>query len=280
VRLARLAPSRASGHSSLPRSTAREETGSCSASRTDACSRCVCRCSEERLSQRLLPADARHASRPDLPKGRRAGSTRVQVGRATAALGYVAWAVRRGSSLAEPERSDRAFFHRLRRRSRRQRGSPDCVVDGEVCAASTARGGPSFSAMQQGKAGHAARLRRLRRSRDRRNAGARPARSAERPRPPGKSSSTAAPDDRADLGSLRRRRGASTRRRSERGGSRGVMAKRTESRLPSKASASRDWLKIKNARPRGVRPSAAGTKGQGKRESQFGALVLGTYRGG
>ena len=52
--------------------------------------------------------------------------------------------------------------------------SPECVVDGEVCALDE-NGRPSFSAMQQGKASTPTRLRGVRRARDRRRAGRRPA---------------------------------------------------------------------------------------------------------
>jgi bifunctional non-homologous end joining protein LigD len=57
----------------------------------------------------------------------------------------------------------------------------------------------------------------------------------------------------------------------------GVMAKRAQSRY-AEGKRTRDWLKIKtHGREEFV--ICGWTKGQGKREGRFGALVLGTYRG-
>ena len=149
--------------------------------------------------------------------------------------------------------------------------TPDCVVDGEVCALDE-EGRPSFSAMQQGKPGTpivyyvfdllevdgepvidlplSERRKRLRKLLDGRN---------------------------RTSGS---RRGSTTARRSSRrrksAGSKGVMAKRLDSKyLPGKRS--RDWLKFKTHGEQEF-VIAGYTKGKGRREWSFGSLVLAVER--
>jgi bifunctional non-homologous end joining protein LigD len=151
--------------------------------------------------------------------------------------------------------------------------TPDCVVDGEVCALDE-NGRPSFSAMQQGKSGTpivyfvfdllevdggpiidlplAERRKRLEQLLDRRNKTVRLSETFD----DGKALLKAAKDQRLE----------------------GIVAKRLESRyLPGKRS--RDWLKIK---PHGRQEFviAGYTRGQGRRMGTLGSLVLAAYRGG
>ncbi|HVP74891.1 MAG TPA: DNA ligase D [Gaiellaceae bacterium] len=147
--------------------------------------------------------------------------------------------------------------------------TPDCVVDGEVCALD-AQGRPSFSAMQQGSAtlvyevfdlleldgvplidlsltDRRARLERLL------EAGA------------SVQLSGVFDDGEALLEAARVQ------------GLEGVMAKRAGSRY-AEGRRTRDWLKVKtHAEQEFV--ICGWTKGQGRREGRFGSLVLGTYRG-
>jgi bifunctional non-homologous end joining protein LigD len=150
--------------------------------------------------------------------------------------------------------------------------SPDCVLDGEVCALDE-QGRPSFSAMQQGRPGTAIvyaafdllevdgepivdrplgeRRDRLQRILDTR----------------GKvvQVSGAFEDGEALLA-------AATER-----GLEGVMAKRAGSRY-AEGRRTRDWLKIKtHGRQEFV--ICGWTRGQGRRSGRLGALVLGAYRG-
>jgi bifunctional non-homologous end joining protein LigD len=151
--------------------------------------------------------------------------------------------------------------------------TPDCVVDGEVCALDD-EGRPSFSAMQQGKPGTpivyyvfdllevegepvidlplSERRKRLEKLLDRRNRTVQFSESFD--------------DGSALLAEAKKRR------------LEGVMGKRLESRYqPGKRS--RDWLKFK-AHAEQEFVVAGYTKGQGRREGSFGALVLGAYEGG
>ncbi|MBA2567748.1 MAG: DNA ligase D [Actinobacteria bacterium] len=150
--------------------------------------------------------------------------------------------------------------------------TPDCVVDGEVCALDE-NGHPSFSAMQQGKSGTAIvyfvfdllevegeplidlplveRRKRLEKLLDKRNKTVR--------------FSEGFDDGRALLRAAKQQK------------LEGIMAKRLESRyIPGKRT--RDWLKIK---PHGRQEFviAGYTRGQGRRSGTLGSLVLGTYRG-
>jgi bifunctional non-homologous end joining protein LigD len=148
--------------------------------------------------------------------------------------------------------------------------TPDCVVDGEVCALDD-EGRPSFSAMQQGKPGTpivyyvfdllevegdpvidlplSERRKRLLKLLDRRNRTVQFSESFD--------------DGRALLAAAKERR------------LEGVMGKRLESRYqPGKRS--RDWLKFK-AHAEQELVIVGYTRGQGRREGSFGALVLGVY---
>jgi bifunctional non-homologous end joining protein LigD len=151
--------------------------------------------------------------------------------------------------------------------------TPDCVVDGEVCALDE-EGRPSFSAMQQGKRGTPIvyyvfdllevegepifdlpleeRRKRLEKLLDKRNKTVRFSESFD--------------DGNALLSAA------------EQQGLEGIMAKRLGSRyLPGKRT--RDWLKIKgHGRQEFV--IAGYTKGQGRRATTLGSLVLATYKGG
>ena len=151
--------------------------------------------------------------------------------------------------------------------------TPDCVVDGEVCALDE-EGRPSFSAMQQAGSGTpivyyvfdllevdgepvvdlplTERRERLEQLLDRRNNDVR--------------LSEAFDDGEALLAAARQQR------------LEGVMAKRVDSRyLPGRRT--RDWLKIK-ARNRQEFVIVGYTRGKGRREGTLGSLVLGAYQGG
>jgi bifunctional non-homologous end joining protein LigD len=150
--------------------------------------------------------------------------------------------------------------------------TPDCVLDGEVCALDEA-GRASFSAMQQGKAGTpivyyvfdvlevegepvidlplVERRKRLEQLLDRRNRTVR--------------LSEAFDDGRALYEAAKQQQ------------LEGIMAKRLESRyLPGKRT--RDWLKVKTHGEQEF-VIVGYTKGTGRRASSFGSLVLGYYRG-
>jgi bifunctional non-homologous end joining protein LigD len=150
--------------------------------------------------------------------------------------------------------------------------TPDCVVDGEVCALDE-EGRPSFSAMQQGKSGTPIvyyvfdllevegepiielpieeRRKRLEQLLDKRNKTVRFSESFD--------------DGEALLAAANEQ------------GLEGIMAKRLGSRyLPGRRS--RDWLKIKgHGRQEFV--IAGYTRGKGRRSGTLGSLVLGAYQG-
>ena len=151
--------------------------------------------------------------------------------------------------------------------------TPDCVVDGEVCALDE-EGRPSFSAMQQGKPGTPVvyfvfdllevegeslvelpieeRRKRLQKLLDKRN---RTVRYSE------------------TFGDGDALLEAANQQSLE-----GIMAKRLGSKyLPGRRS--NDWLKIKG-RGRQEFVIAGYTRGQGRRAGTFGSLVLATYEGG
>jgi bifunctional non-homologous end joining protein LigD len=151
--------------------------------------------------------------------------------------------------------------------------SPDCVLDGEVCALDE-RGRPSFSAMQQGKDGTpivyyvfdllelegtplvdlplTERRQRLEQLLDARN--------------PTVRLSEAFEDGNSLLEAVQEQ------------GLEGVIAKRADSRY-AVGKRSRDWLKIKT---KGHQEFliVGYTKGKGRRERGFGSLVLAVNRGG
>ena len=190
--------------------------------------------------------------------------------------GYRALAYVRGSetTLVSRNRNDlTSRFASVATAVSRATKSPDCVLDGEVCALDE-DGRSSFSAMQQGKPGtpivyyafdvlevdgepvielpFGERRKRLDRLLDKRN---RVVRLSE------------AFDDGEALYE------AAKQQRLE-----GVVAKRLESRyLPGRRS--RDWLKIKTHGEQEF-VIAGYTKGTGRRASSFGSLVLGYYREG
>jgi len=150
--------------------------------------------------------------------------------------------------------------------------SPDCVVDGEICALDE-KGRPSFSAMQQGKPGTpivyevfdvleldaepitglplTERLERL----------------EQLVVPASLVQLSGVFDDGEALFEAAREQDLE-----------GVMAKRRGSPY-LEGKRTRDWLKIKTHR-RQEFVICGYTKGQGRREGRFGALVLGTYEGG
>ena len=186
------------------------------------------------------------------------------------ALGYV-----RGGEARLVSRNDNdltARFPAVAKALAKAVRSPDCVVDGEVCALDE-RGRPSFSAMQQGQAGTqivyavfdvlevdgapllelplAERRDRLEALIDTRQKTVQV---------------SAAFEDGDGLYDAAVEQGLE-----------GVMAKRLASRY-AEGKRSRDWVKIKtHGREEFV--ICGWTKGQGKRSGRFGALVLGTYRG-
>jgi bifunctional non-homologous end joining protein LigD len=151
--------------------------------------------------------------------------------------------------------------------------TPDCVVDGEVCALDE-QGRPSFSAMQQGKPGTPIvyylfdllevegeplidlpleeRRARLEKLLDKRNR-------------------TVRFSDTFDDG-------AALLAAAEKQGLEGITAKRLGSKyLPGRRS--REWLKVKgHGRQEFV--VAGYTRGKGRRERTLGSLVLATYQGG
>ena len=148
--------------------------------------------------------------------------------------------------------------------------TPDCVLDGEVCALDE-HGRATFSAMQQGKPGTAyifaafdvleiegeplldepltERRRRLQQLLDRRNKNVQLSETF---------------DD-----------GATLFRAAETQGFEGIVAKRADSRYqPGRRT--RDWLKVKT---HGRQEFVVGgyTRGQGRRSGSFGSLLLGVY---
>src|SRR5512133_28601 len=151
--------------------------------------------------------------------------------------------------------------------------TPDCVLDGEVCALDDT-GRSSFSAMQQGKAGTpivyyafdvlevdgeplvdlplVERHKRLEALLDRRNR-------------------TVRLSERFDDGQALLQ--AATEQQLE-----GIMAKRLDSKYAA-GRRTRDWLKVKTHGEQEF-VIAGYTKGTGRRASSFGALVLGYHQGG
>jgi bifunctional non-homologous end joining protein LigD len=149
--------------------------------------------------------------------------------------------------------------------------TPDCVVDGEVCALDSA-GRPSFSAMQQGSGTLVIELFDLLELEGEALVDLPLTERRKRLEPlvAGRSGtvrfSEAFEDGEALLAAAVDQ------------GLEGIMAKRADSRyLPGKRT--RDWLKVK-ARPQQELVIAGYTKGAGRRAGTFGALVLAVERGG
>jgi bifunctional non-homologous end joining protein LigD len=189
--------------------------------------------------------------------------------------GYRALAYVRGSetTLVSRNRNDlTSRFASVANAVSRATKSPDCVLDGEVCALDES-GRSSFSAMQQGKPGTpivyyafdvleidgeplvelplVERRKRLERLLDKRNRVVRLSETFD----DGKALYKAAKQERLE----------------------GIMAKRLDSRyVPGRRS--RDWLKIKTHGEQEF-VIAGFTKGTGRRASTFGSLVLAYYRG-
>ena len=190
--------------------------------------------------------------------------------------GYRALAYVRGSETKLVSRNGNdltARFGSVANAISRATRSPDCVLDGEVCALDE-QGRSSFSAMQQGKAGtpivyyvfdvleidgeplidlpFVERHQRLEQLLDKRNRTVRLSESFD----DGNALYAAAKQQRLE----------------------GIMGKRLDSRyLPGRRT--RDWLKVKTHGEQEF-VIAGYTKGTGRRASSFGSLVLGYYRGG
>jgi bifunctional non-homologous end joining protein LigD len=189
--------------------------------------------------------------------------------------GYRAVATVSGSEVTLTSRNGNdltARFQNVAREIAKAVKTPDCVLDGEVCALDES-GRSSFSAMQQGKPGTALvyyvfdvlevegepvidlplveRRKRLEQLLDKRNRTVR--------------LSEAFDDGEALLAAAKQQH------------LEGIMAKRLDSRyLPGKRT--RDWLKIKTHSEQEF-VVAGYTKGTGRRASSFGSLVLGYYLG-
>ena len=147
--------------------------------------------------------------------------------------------------------------------------SPNCVVDGEVCALDE-QGRPSFSAMQQGKPGTPIVYDGLRRARGRRRAARRPA--ARRSAASGSRRCSTRAQKTVQVSGVFDDGEALFDAAVEQG-LEGVMAKRPASRY-LEGKRTRDWLKIKtHGRQEFV--ICGYTKGQGRRAGSFGSLVLG-----
>jgi bifunctional non-homologous end joining protein LigD len=190
--------------------------------------------------------------------------------------GYRIVATVAGSEASLRSRKDQDYtkrFEKVAKELVKAVKTPDCVVDGEVCALD-ADGRPSFSAMQQGKPGTPIvyfvfdllevegeslvelpieeRRKRLQKLLDKRNQTVRYSETF---------------DDGVAL--LK----AAKQQRLE-----GIMAKRLGSKyLPGRRSP--EWLKVK-ARGQQEFVIAGYTRGQGRRAGTFGSLVLATYEGG
>ncbi len=190
--------------------------------------------------------------------------------------GYRAIATVAGSDVTLTSRNGNdltARFQNVAKETTKAVKTPDCVLDGEVCALDES-GRSSFSAMQQGKAGTpivyyvfdvleiegesvvdlplVERRKLLEGLLDRRNKTVRLSETFD----DGQALFEAAKQQRLE----------------------GIMAKRLDSRyLPGRRT--RDWLKVKTHSEQEF-VVAGYTKGTGRRASSFGSLVLGYYVGG
>jgi bifunctional non-homologous end joining protein LigD len=150
--------------------------------------------------------------------------------------------------------------------------SPDCVVDGEVCALDE-RGRPSFSAMQQAHPGTQFVYEVF----DVLEVDGEPI--VELPLTERREQLEAllAPSRIVQVSGVFED-GAALRAAAQEQGLEGVMAKRAASPY-QEGRRSRDWLKVKT-HDRQEFVICGWTKGRGRREGRFGALVLGVHRGG
>jgi bifunctional non-homologous end joining protein LigD len=189
--------------------------------------------------------------------------------------GYRAIATVSGSetTLTSRNRNDlTARFEHVAREIAKAAKTPDCVLDGEVCALDD-EGRSSFSAMQQGKSGTplvyyvfdllelegeplvdlplVERRKRLERLLDKRNRTVRLSETFD--------------DGNALLEAAKQQR------------LEGIMAKRLDSKY-AVGRRTRDWLKVKTHGEQEF-VIAGFTKGTGRRASSFGSLVLGYFRG-
>ena len=145
----------------------------------------------------------------------------------------------------------------------------DCVLDGEVCALDE-RGRPSFSAMQQGSGPLVYYLFDLLELEGEPLVALPLSERRERLEALVDESATvklsAVFDDGEALLAAAKRQGLE-----------GILAKRADSRYTGRRS--REWLKLKTAQSQEF-VIAGYTRGHGRREGSFGALVLGVHRGG
>ena len=151
--------------------------------------------------------------------------------------------------------------------------SPECVVDGEVCALDE-NGRPSFSAMQRGDPGTAIVYEVF----DLLELDGEPV--VDLPLTERRDRLEGLVDERSRIVQLSGAfdDGEALHTAAEEQGLEGVMAKRGTSRY-AEGRRTRDWLKIKTHQ-RQEFVICGWTMGQGRRAGRFGALVLGAHRGG
>jgi bifunctional non-homologous end joining protein LigD len=186
------------------------------------------------------------------------------------ALGYVRAGAARLVSRNQNDLTER--FPQVAKALAKAVRSPECVVDGEVCALDS-EGRPSFSAMQQGKPDTQLVYAVF----DVLEIDGVPV--LDLPLTERRARLEALLDPRQTLVQLSGffDDGDALYAAAVERGLEGVMAKRPASRY-AEGKRTRDWLKIKtHGREEFV--ICGWTKGQGKRAGRFGALVLGTYRG-
>jgi bifunctional non-homologous end joining protein LigD len=184
------------------------------------------------------------------------------------AIGYV-----RGSVATLVSRNDHDLTERfpdVAKALAKAARSPDCVVDGEVCALDS-QGRPSFSAMQRGGAPLVYEVF------DLLELDGVPLVDLPLSERRARLDALIAPGAAVQVSGVFAD-GASLLEAAEQQGLEGVMAKRDGSRY-AEGRRTRDWLKVKtHGRQEFV--ICGWTKGQGRRAGRFGALVLGANRGG
>ena len=193
--------------------------------------------------------------------------------------GYRALALRarrRGAAaLAQRQRPDRALRRASRRRWRKALKTPDASLDGEVCALDE-HGPAELLGDAAGRAGTPLVYYVF----DLLEVDGEPLVDLPLERAAGAARGAARRGAAGRSGSRRRSRTARrcSRRRSEQG-LEGVMAKRADSRVPRRGSATRDWLKVKtHGRQEFVDRRLHAGPGA-PRAARFGSLVLGVRRG-